>query len=211
MGKRAIWDCIIVGAGPAGLGVSIALQALGVRRQVIFDRYGVGASFQRWPSEMRLITPSFPTNSIGMLDLNSIAIGTSPGYSLRIEHPTGREYAAYLCAVADHFKLPVRPQVEVLGVEASDDLLLVHTSTGIHRSKCVVWAAGEFQYPRLNVFRGAGLCLHNSTVKSWAKLSPQFVERLAAAGTSHVQRGDDACCLAIAGQTICREFTMQNR
>ena len=31
----------------------------------------------------------------------------------------------------------------------------------------MIWAAGEYQYPDLNVFKGAQLCLHNSKVKSW--------------------------------------------
>jgi len=44
------YNTIIVGAGTAGIGVTIALQHAGVE-------------------ETRFITPSFPSNSIGMLDL----------------------------------------------------------------------------------------------------------------------------------------------
>ena len=42
---------------------------------------------------LRFITPSFPSNSIGMLDLNSIAIGVSLAYNMKIEHPNGSEYS----------------------------------------------------------------------------------------------------------------------
>merc|ERR1712078_818557 len=40
------------------------------------------------------------------------------------------------------------------------------------RSRYVVWAAGEFQYPRKEApeFPGAELCRHNSSVRSWKEL-----------------------------------------
>jgi putative flavoprotein involved in K+ transport len=171
MRSRAIWDCLIVGAGPAGLGVAAALQQLGLTRYKILDRHEVGGSFLRWPKEMRLITPSFPSNSIGMLDLNSVAIGTSPGFSLRTEHPTGFQYAAYLQALAEHFEFPVQPGVDVEQVTADGELFRVQTSAGEMRSRSLVWAAGEFQYPRVRPFPGSEHCVHNSQVRSWGKLS----------------------------------------
>ena len=72
--KKEIFDTIIVGAGAAGIGVGIALAHSGVGNFVIIDRGSVGSSFESWPEETRFITPSFPSNSIGMLDLNSIAV-----------------------------------------------------------------------------------------------------------------------------------------
>ena len=75
--KKEIFDTIIVGAGAAGIGVGIALAHSGVGNFVIIDRGSVGSSFESWPEETRFITPSFPSNSIGMLDLNSIAVGVS--------------------------------------------------------------------------------------------------------------------------------------
>ena len=40
------------------------------------------------------------------------------------------------------------------------------------RTRYVVWAAGEFQYPRSGgtLFPGAELCRHNSSVRSWTEL-----------------------------------------
>ncbi len=78
------FDAIIVGAGAAGIGVGIALQHAGVENFLIVDRDTVGSSFISWPDETRFITPSFPSNSIGMLDLNSIAIGISSAFSLKV-------------------------------------------------------------------------------------------------------------------------------
>ena len=108
-----VYDVIVVGCGPAGLGVSIVLRHAGIENFVVLDRDIVGASFAAWPAETRFITPSFPSNSIGMLDLNSIAIGVSPAYALEVEHPTGAEYAAHLQGVAQHFEIPVREHVDV--------------------------------------------------------------------------------------------------
>ena len=76
--ENDLFDVIIVGAGAAGIGVGIALAHAGVDNFLVIDRGSVGSSFASWPEETRFITPSFPSNSIGMLDLNSIAIGVSP-------------------------------------------------------------------------------------------------------------------------------------
>ncbi len=198
MRSRAIWDCLIVGAGPAGLGVAAALRQLGLTRYTILDRHEVGGSFLRWPKEMRLITPSFPTNSIGMLDLNSIAIGTSPGFSLRTEHPTGIQYAVYLQALAEHYEFPVQTGIDVEQVVADGELFRVQTSAGEMRTRTVVWAAGEFQYPRLRSFPGAEHCLHNSLVRSFAKLPGR--ERIVIGG---YESGLDAAVhLAATGKRV---------
>lgn len=165
-----IFDVIVVGAGAAGIGVGVALCDAGVENYVIVDRHGVGASFERWPKETCFITPSFPTNSIGMLDLNSIAIGVSPAYSLEVEHPNGKEYAAHLKAVAEHFELHVESGYDVQRVAKVDDLFLLDTPHETLRSRNVIWAAGEFQYPRQEDFPGAELCRHTSTVASYAEL-----------------------------------------
>ena len=163
-------DVIVVGAGAAGVGVGIALMHAGITDVLIVDRHDVGASFERWPKEMKFITPSFPTNSIGMLDLNAVAIGTSPAYSLKVEHPTGRQFAHHLKEVAEHFELPVYPGVDVQSVTRDEDGFSLGTQEGNLLAKHVIWAAGEFQYPRLADFPGAELCVHNATVDSWQQI-----------------------------------------
>lgn len=168
---RRSFGAIVVGAGAAGVGVAVALQHAGVSRLKVLDRHGVGATFDRWPREMRFITPSFPTNSVGMLDLNAVAIGTSPGFSLGCEHPTGPQYASYLRSVATHFELPIQAGVDVYWITHDGERFTLETSIGLLHAECVVWAAGEFQYPRLSPFPGAERCLHNSKVETWAKVA----------------------------------------
>ena len=164
------YDAIVVGAGAAGIGVGVTLRHAGIEDFLVIDRHGVGASFDRWPAETRFITPSFPSNSIGMLDLNSIAIGVSPAYSLQVEHPTGAEYADHLRAVATHFELPVRDGMDVLSVTKFADVFLLDTPQETLHCKHLIWAAGEFQYPKKLQFEGAELCQHTATVPSYAEL-----------------------------------------
>ncbi len=163
-------DVVIVGAGAAGVGVSVALAHAGIENFVALERHSVGASFAQWPAETRFITPSFPTNSVGMLDLNSVVIGTSAAWSLEVEHPTGRQYAAFLTAIADHFELPVQEGVDVLRIDRSGEEFVVETTAGSLRARHVIWAAGDFQYPRLNSFEGSELCLHTALLPSYAEL-----------------------------------------
>ncbi len=164
-------DVAIIGAGPAGIGISAMLLELGIKSQVILERKKIGQSFDLWPKEMKLITPSFTTNFYGHLDLNSVISATSPAYTLRKEHPSGQEYAQYLRAVSDYYKLPIIEDANVDGITHTKDSFKVKINgTELIESRFLIWAAGEFQYPNLNIFKGSELCLHNSQVRSWEHL-----------------------------------------
>ena len=160
----SVYDVIIVGAGAAGIGVGITILHSGIENFLILDRNSVGHSFSSWPDETRFITPSFPSNSIGMLDLNSIAIGISPAFSMRVEHPTGKEYAEHLQDISEFFELPIKEETYVESIEKNDDLFFLETQEGTLQAKNVIWAAGEYQYPLLNGFDGSDLCRHTSTI-----------------------------------------------
>lgn len=168
--NAGVCDVVVVGGGAAGVGVSIALKHAGIENFVVLERHVVGASFAAWPAETRFITPSFPTNSIGMLDLNSIAIGVSPAYSLQVEHPTGVEYAAHLMGIAKYFELPIRERTKVKRIRKVGSEFHVVTADEILRAKHVIWAAGEYQYPRLGGFPGSELCHHTACIASYEQL-----------------------------------------
>ena len=195
-------DVVVVGAGASGVGVGLMLTRvfnLDPERVLLVERgERVGESFHRWPKEMRFISPSFNnqgwTNSF---DLNSIAYGTSPAFTLQTEHPNGQEYAHYLNELATQGELNIRFQTQVNAIEPLRKLGLgkisgfkVKTSAAkvgedgewmgeeaegeVLSARYVVWAAGEFQYPRAKeqdpFFPGAELCRHNSSVRSWKEL-----------------------------------------
>ena len=164
------YDVIIIGAGAAGVGVAIALQHTGIENYLLVDRKHVGSSFESWPAETRFITPSFPSNSIGMLDLNSIAIGVSPAYSMRVEHPTGQEYAKHLQSLAEFFELPMMENTNIISIEKDGEQFLLTTEDSTLVAKNVVWAGGEYQYPSQGAFIGSDLCLHTSLVGTYGDL-----------------------------------------
>ncbi len=170
--KNPQFDVIIVGAGAAGIGCGVVLKDLGIENFVILERHQVGASFSRWPEEMRFITPSFPSHGFGLLDLNSVVLKTSPALTFRQEHLPGKDYALYLETIAEYLELPVKTETDVEKIEALPQCkgFVIQTNRGELRSQFVIWAAGEFQYPRLNPFPGADLCIHNSQVRSWSDL-----------------------------------------
>jgi len=194
------FDVVIVGAGAAGIGFGVTLRHLGIDNFVILDRADVGASFLRWPRQMRFITPSFNGNQFGALDLNAVCLQTSPAYSIGVEHPTGVEYADYLRGVAAHFELPIAIGVDVFSVarNVQPRRFRLKTSRGDVLARFVVWAGGEMQYPRTHGLRGAELCLHNSRVASWDDLNGD--ERCIIGGA---ESGVDAAIgLAAAGRRV---------
>ena len=162
---------LIIGAGPAGLGCALALQQCGIDDVQVIDQKGVGASFEHWPAQMRLLTPSFHSNAFGSVDLNAISPETSPADFLRTQHPTGQEYARYLQAVAHHYALAVEAGVSVTGVRPDQEGFEVATTAGLRHSRFVIWAVGEFSRPDTGGIQGADHCLHNSQVKDWEAIA----------------------------------------
>ena len=164
------YDVIVVGGGAAGVGVAIALAHAGIENFLVIDRNEIGSSFASWPEETRFITPSFPSNSIGMLDLNSIAVGVSPAFSMRVEHPTGSEFARHLQDLATFFELPIQENTDVINIEKKDELFHLVTDEKTLLAKNVIWAAGEYQYPGTGRFTGSEFCRHTSTIPNYAGL-----------------------------------------
>ncbi|WP_440769996.1 NAD(P)/FAD-dependent oxidoreductase [Natronorubrum sp. DTA28] len=176
-------DVVIVGAGPAGIGTAVALERLDLEYAVL-ERDRIGASFRRWPDEMRLLTPSFPANAFGVRDLNAITLDTSPALALDREHPTGDQYADYLEAVAEFHDLPIETGVDVEAVVPDGDQPIderseeegdadrggftLETSEGTITAQYVVWAAGQYQYPSGGSIPGASHAVHVSTIDSWS-------------------------------------------
>lgn len=163
-------DVLIVGAGAAGLGMGIALKKLGANFRIL-ERHKVGHSFARWPAETRFITPSFTANAFNLPDLNAITPDTSPAYSLGKEHPTGKEYATYLKALARHYELPVSEGVSVERVEklGDEEGFILHTYDGSICTRFLIWTVGEFQFPKY-LIEGSQRGIHYGSVKSWSKI-----------------------------------------
>ena len=161
-----MFEVVVVGGGPSGIGVSLILQKLGINFTVL-ERNEIGSSFRKWPKQMKLLTPSFFSNTFRMIDLNAISYDTSPALTLQTEHPTGQDYADYLKRLSDHFKLPIQNNINVDSVSKTKDGFIINTNKGKINTKFLVWAAGEFQYPKNNSFPGSKYCIHNSLITNW--------------------------------------------
>lgn len=161
---------MIVGGGPAGIGTAVALQDFGIGNYLVLERACVGASFLLWNKDTRLLTPSFQSTQFGLLDLNAIAINTSPAYSSGKEHLNGEEYAMYLLRIANAFKLNIREKTEVNDVQKVNNNFIIETHDTTYHSKYLVWAAGEFQFPDRKPFPGAEHCLLLSDLSSYTDL-----------------------------------------
>ena len=178
----APYDVIVVGAGASGVGIGLVLTktfGLDAERVLLVERGDKpGESFRQWPKEMRFISPSF--NSQGWtrsFDLNSVMFGSSPAFTVGSEHPSGDDYARYIEVLADVGELNVRTKTEVTAVRPQgssgfevDVSSLQDSRSETLKSRFVVWAGGEFQYPHCEPnasFPGAELCSHNSTVETW--------------------------------------------
>lgn len=162
-------DVIIVGAGPAGVGVAIALKLMNIDF-IILEKNEVGASFKKWPEETQFISPSFTGNFFNMPDLNAITPDTSPAFNLLTEHPTGTEYQEYLKGISKHYKLKIHRKITVDHIQKNKENFILNTNKGEYHCKFLIWAAGEYQYPNKATFKGAELCTHYSEINSFEKI-----------------------------------------
>lgn len=161
---------IIVGAGPAGIGVAVKLIDAGVSDIVLLEQDTIGASFRRWPKETRFITPSFSARDYGVRDLNSISDAMDPSRRWS-EHPTGEEYAEYLEEVVLLHRVPVLTGISVRRVtRLADGCFYLETNRDAWRCAILIWAAGEFHYPNIPSFPGAELGVFSLSHSSYDEL-----------------------------------------
>ena len=165
-----ITSVMIVGSGPAGIGLASLLNQSDVDYTVL-EKNEIGSSFTEWPENMEMITPSFPSNAFGQIDLNSICVATSPAFSFNKEHLTGKEYSDYLKLVADYFDIHAQTRTEVIKVHKQKKGWQVETNRGLYFTKYLIWAAGEFNNPQINNIEGSQYCIHSSKIREPKKLA----------------------------------------
>lgn len=161
---------IVIGAGPSGIGVASLLNQTDID-YLVLEKKEIGASFLEWPDNMKMITPSFPSNAFGQIDLNSICEATSPAFSFNKEHLTGKEYAEYLKAVTRYFKINIQTNTELQNICKKENGWVIETNGGRYFCKYLIWATGEFQNPEIENILGAENCMHSSLIKSPEKLN----------------------------------------
>ena len=177
MRATEIEDCIVVGAGPAGLAMSEALAERGISHQVL-ERGQVGHSWrtQRWAG-LRLNSPSW---------LNRSLHGEGDDY------PTAGWAVQRMAEIAH--RLPVETGVPVLQLSRVHNGFLLLTPEGRHRARTVVVATGDAnvpKVPRLAAELPARLIqLHSAYYASPDELPPGAV-LLIGSGQSGAQIADE--------------------
>lgn len=168
-------DVLVIGAGPAGLGVGLALAAVDDLYFGILERGVIAQTFVDWPTQQRFLTPSFTGNGFGATDLNAIHPATSPAYSLGVDYPDGLGYARYLRSLAAHFKLPVVERSGVTRVDVDDDGFRLQTAKGPVRCRSLIWAGGEFHHRAAPPIDGADLLDHSAAPEAWRSRTGRLV------------------------------------
>ncbi|MEM6603791.1 MAG: NAD(P)/FAD-dependent oxidoreductase [Pseudomonadota bacterium] len=143
-----IHPVVIIGAGASGIGVGALLARCEVPT-LILERGHIGESFKTWPKETRFISPSFTGNFFGAVDLNAVTPETSPAFGFQSEHPSGQQYATYLEDIAGAYNLTIEEGVDVQGFDVDKKgVIALTTNEGEIKCRALIWAGGEFQYPK---------------------------------------------------------------
>lgn len=133
-------DVIVVGAGPIGLEIAVALKRAGMS-YVHFDAKQVGYTISWFAPQTRF----FSSNE-------RIAIAGVPIQSHDQSKSTREQYLAYLRQVVELFKLEVRTYEPVVGIEHSREGFTVTTrprsGDKLHRSRYLILATGGTDRPR---------------------------------------------------------------
>jgi thioredoxin reductase (NADPH) len=131
----------IVGAGPIGLELAVALKRAGVA-YVQFDAGQIGHTLTWWPRHARFFSTS-----------ERLAIAGVPIQSVHQQRLTGEAYLAYLRAIVEQFDLHVKTYERVTRIERLGKGFVLHTRTqvGERRYRCrrVVLAKGNMDRPNL--------------------------------------------------------------
>jgi thioredoxin reductase (NADPH) len=137
-------DVIVVGAGPIGLELAVALKRGGVD-YLHFDAAQIGQTIYRFPPQTRF----FSSNE-------RIAVAGVPLQTFDQNKSTREQYLAYLRAIVEQFDLQVNTYEPVVGIDQRDGGFAVTTqSGGTPRSywcKKLVLVTGGTDHPRrLNI------------------------------------------------------------
>lgn len=164
-------DVVIVGAGPAGIGMAMELKDVFGLEYEVLESSRIGESFRRWPAQTRFITPSFYSNPFGLADLNAVDAASSPAIFAGTEHLSGVQYADYLCFLADKAELRVTCGCEVIEVHPHTEVgFRLVTEQGELYTHFLIWACGEYKFPDVKPFPGGQWCLHYAQVADWQTL-----------------------------------------
>jgi thioredoxin reductase (NADPH) len=148
-----VHDVIIVGAGPIGIELAVALRRAGIDYAHL-EAGSIGQTLTWWAPQTRFFSSP-----------ERIAIAGVPLVGVAQEKSTREEYLAYLRAVVDQFDLDIGQHERVVGIERGGEgdarvFTLTterHQARGTWRARRVVLAIGDMHRPRMLGIPGEGL------------------------------------------------------
>jgi thioredoxin reductase (NADPH) len=145
----AIFDVLVIGAGPTGLACAIEAQRAGFR-VVLIEKGCLCNSLFHYPSHMTFFTTP-----------ELLEIGDMP-FSSPNQKPTRSEALEYYRKVTEHYGLDVRQYETVKSVEGADGDFTVRTSdrfgrAKVHRARKLVISTGYYDLPNYLGIRGEEL------------------------------------------------------
>jgi len=132
------FDVAIIGAGPIGIELAIALKRAGVRVALI-DAGNIGSTFLWWAPGTRFFSSP-----------ERIAIAGVPLVTANQDKATREEYLAYLRAVVQQFDVPVNTGMRIARIERRGEMFhLASEERAELRASRIVLAIGNMHKPRL--------------------------------------------------------------
>ncbi|MDX1615578.1 MAG: NAD(P)-binding domain-containing protein [Candidatus Promineifilaceae bacterium] len=137
-------EVIIVGGGPIGIELAIALKRACVAH-ILIEARQIGAAISRWPAH----THFFSTNE-------HVALAGVPVHNLNQQPLSGDQYLAYLRMLVEMFDLRLHNYETVIAIDRLAEGFEVRThrkgSERLYRARYVVLATGGLDRPRrLNI------------------------------------------------------------
>jgi thioredoxin reductase (NADPH) len=131
----------IVGAGPIGLELAVALKRVGAD-YIHFDARQIGYTISWWPRD----TPFFSTSE-------RVAIAGIPIQSTHHQRITGEEYLTYLRGIVEQFDLRINSYEPVIDIKRQEDGFVLRTrplgGEKTYRTRYVVLAKGDMDKPNV--------------------------------------------------------------
>ncbi|MFW5940415.1 MAG: NAD(P)-binding domain-containing protein [Chloroflexota bacterium] len=131
----------VIGGGPIGIEMAIALQRAGLD-YILFEANQIGHTISKWPPHTHFY--STPEH---------VALAGIPVHNLDQQPITGEQYLAYLRTLVEQFDLNLHNYEAVDDIQRQDDgfLLLTRTQRGEFTYHCrtVILATGGMAGPRL--------------------------------------------------------------
>lgn len=134
-------DVAVVGAGPIGIEMAIALERAGID-YVLFEGSQIGAAISRWPRHTHFY--STPEH---------VALAGVPVHNVDQLPLTGEQYLAYLRMLVEMFNLRLHNYEPVTSLERADGGFVLHTrplrGERAYHARRVILTTGGMAGPRL--------------------------------------------------------------